>query len=243
MYTPWAAFSLDRSRKSGLLVPDLGVSSEVGYFIHQPYYFAVDPEYDVTVHAGWFSDRGFPLGLEVRATPDVRSQGVMRMDWLRDEEIAPTEADEQDRFRGDGLVRSNRQRYWLRGKYDGRLTDPSWRIKADVDIVSDQNYLREFTTPTMSFDESDDLLTDRFGRGLDTKDDSIRTNEMLVTRDWENAGIGLGAQYNQNLAFFTDNNSLDEDPTVQRLPELTAHWFKSELGATGLELLADAQLA
>ena len=36
-------------RRSGLLVPDLGVSSRIGVFYEQPYYIVVSPSEDVTV--------------------------------------------------------------------------------------------------------------------------------------------------------------------------------------------------
>ncbi len=50
LYVPWFAHPDPNSeRRSGLLVPDLGVSSKIGVFYEQPYYIVVSPSEDVTV--------------------------------------------------------------------------------------------------------------------------------------------------------------------------------------------------
>ncbi len=50
LYVPWFAHPDPNSeRRSGLLTPDAGVSSKIGVFYEQPYYFVVSPSEDVTV--------------------------------------------------------------------------------------------------------------------------------------------------------------------------------------------------
>lgn len=50
LYVPWFAHPDPNSeRRSGLLVPDLGVSSKIGVFYEQPYYLVVSPSEDVTI--------------------------------------------------------------------------------------------------------------------------------------------------------------------------------------------------
>jgi LPS-assembly protein len=50
LYIPWFAHPDPSSkRRSGLLTPDLGVSSKYGVFYEQPYYWAISPYQDMTI--------------------------------------------------------------------------------------------------------------------------------------------------------------------------------------------------
>lgn len=64
--SPWFTFPLGEERKSGLLTPTLGWSSEKGTEIALPYYFNIAPNYDYTLTPRLVSKRGFMLGNEGR---------------------------------------------------------------------------------------------------------------------------------------------------------------------------------
>lgn len=50
LYIPWFAHPDPSSeRRSGLMVPDLGVSSKYGPFYEQPYYWAISPSQEITI--------------------------------------------------------------------------------------------------------------------------------------------------------------------------------------------------
>jgi len=50
LYLPYFSHADPSSpRQSGFLVPSVGHSSDIGYFVEVPYYFALDPSYDLTV--------------------------------------------------------------------------------------------------------------------------------------------------------------------------------------------------
>lgn len=50
LYVPWFAHPDPNSeRRSGLLTPDMGVSSKIGAFYEQPYYLVISPSEDVTI--------------------------------------------------------------------------------------------------------------------------------------------------------------------------------------------------
>ncbi len=50
LYIPWFAHPDPKTeRRSGLLIPDAGVSSKLGPFYEQPYYLVIDPSQDVTI--------------------------------------------------------------------------------------------------------------------------------------------------------------------------------------------------
>lgn len=50
LYVPWFAHPDPNSeRRSGLMTPDLGISSKIGFFYEQPYYLAISPSEDMTI--------------------------------------------------------------------------------------------------------------------------------------------------------------------------------------------------
>lgn len=224
-----------RERKSGLLEPEMGVSSRLGTYINQPYYFAVNSENDVTLYEQYMSKRGFMHGVEFRHTPDANSIGYWRFDYLFDDVTDDSFEDEDDQFDDDALLRPNRSRYWWRSKYDGRLGDPRWRLKLDVDIVSDQNYLREFTEGRSGFDNSRGIFLERFHRDIDDADDVSRTSTLLVERSFEHYGFAARADYTRNNAFFNDNFPEDDDDTPQQIPRLEGYVFRDALFGLPLE--------
>lgn len=63
-YLPWISFPLSNpftgktQRKSGFLLPEIGVSDQSGYEITIPYYFNLAPNYDATIYATPLEERG-----------------------------------------------------------------------------------------------------------------------------------------------------------------------------------------
>lgn len=236
LYSPYMIFPVKTERQSGFLIPMPYYSSRLGYGLNIPYYWAIDEEQDATFYANMMSDRGLMLGAEYRHFTDLDSKGVWQADWLYDSETAPTEADEDPQFQGDGLTRANANRYWIRGKYDGYLGDPLWRVKMDVDLVSDQNYLREFKHGYTGYTRTRDNMVRDFGRGMETIDSLIRQNAVEIGRNWSSASFRGTLNYNQNLIYWTDNFPSSDNITLQRLPELNLDIFRTQLGESLFEL-------
>ena len=61
VYLPYFSHSdPEAPRESGFLVPNVGHSSDLGYFLEVPYYFALDPSYDLVL-APLFTENDGPL--------------------------------------------------------------------------------------------------------------------------------------------------------------------------------------
>jgi LPS-assembly protein len=241
VYSPYMIFPVKTERQSGFLIPEPSYSTRLGVGLNVPYYWAINEEQDATFYANMMSKRGVMTGAEYRHFTNLDSKGVWRADWLYDREIAATEEEESAQFRGDGLTRSNRHRYWIRGKHDGFLGDPSWRTKIDLDLVSDQNYLREFKNGYSGYQRTHDQMLADFGRGMNNIDRIIRSNVFELSRNWTRLGFRGSLQYYQHLAYWTDNRSSKEDPTLQRLPEMNLDFYKTRIGSTPFELEARNQ--
>ena len=242
LYTPFLMLPVKTKRQSGFLRPEIAHSSEKGLEYNQPYYQVLGEEHDATFYVNAMSRRGVMLGAEYRTTPDSLSKGYFRVDWLQDSELAETEGDELSRFDNDGLIRPNDDRFWLRGKYNGYLGSPAWRTKLDLDYVSDQNYLREFDEGYSGYDLSRDVFNDAFGRDIDDKDALKRTSVWSVSRTSQRFGFTSQFEYTQNLRYMNDNLDSDDNPTLQRLPELTFDFYKQSLFRSPLEWEAQNEL-
>jgi len=241
-YLPYTAIPGMKKRQSGVLMPEVYRSDRLGFGLNIPYYWAINDEMDVTFNQNWMSRRGYMQGLEFRHAQDARTKGLWRFDILSDAKVARTEAEEDRVFRGDGLTRPNRSRWWWRSKYDGHLPESTkWKTLLDVDMVSDQNYLREFRSGSMGYLRSRQEFLDRFGRDIDSLDAQNRTSTAQISRSWGGFGVAGTAQYTQNLAYWNGNGKSGDDPTLQRVPELDAFAYKDRIGATPLEFQGDAQ--
>ena len=65
-YSPWLSFSLNNERKSGLLAPSFGTSSDNGLEFDLPYYWNIAPNMDATITPRVMSKRGVQLNNEFR---------------------------------------------------------------------------------------------------------------------------------------------------------------------------------
>jgi LPS-assembly protein len=229
LYSPYLLLPVKRKRQSGFLFPEFSVGTEFGTQLNLPYYLVLGQEQDMTFYANAMSKRGLMLGAEYRFTPDLETKGVVQGDWLKDQETADTEAEEADQFDDDGLTRGNSQRYWLRGKIDGYLFTPAWKTKLDLDVVSDQNYLREFESGYNGFENSRSVFLEEFGRDINDKDELLRENVWLLSRNWASWGLQSRVVFNQNAKVPTENLSFSEDPTLQRLPEVNLNIYEQDV--------------
>jgi LPS-assembly protein len=242
-YTPFMVLPAKITRQSGLLVPEYGISSRLGGYYTQPYYQVIDETSDLTFTEGFMSKRGFMHGLEYRSVPDLGGKGLWKVDWIDDSKADKRELDEDTSFRNDGLARPNHVRWWWRSKYDGRLADPRWKLKLDLDWVSDQNYLREFKNGRQGYDKTNEEFLKQFQRGLDMRDNLLRTSTALLHRDFDAYSVALRSDWTENLAYRNGNRKKSDDPVVQRVPGFETSVFKDRLFSGPLEWSLDSSLA
>lgn len=239
-YTPFFIFPVKTSRQTGLLTPEYGRSTNKGLYLNVPFFWAINDSSDLTINEYFMEKRGFMHGIEYRTRPTSDTTGWIRADFLYDKK---TVHDDTGDYGGDGLVRTNHDRYWIRGMFDSRLPDPNWRLKADIDYVSDQYFLSEFSSGFSGFNRSRNELEALFKRDLQEKD-RHRLSGFLLNRDWERGSIALSAIYKQNQYLGNGNLARRFDETVQQLPSLDAYLHKGRIFSNfPLEVDATAQVA
>ncbi|NLY42302.1 MAG: LPS-assembly protein LptD [Desulfovibrionales bacterium] len=232
LFSPYAVIPVKTKRQSGFLIPEIGSSDRLGLFVNQPYYHVLGEEHDITLFANAMTTRGLMLGAEYRHTPNIHSKGLWHVDYLQDLQTESTSRyeDNQD------MTRSNKSRWWIRGKYDGYLGEPDWILKMDLDLVSDQDYLRDFSSGYSGFKKSRRDFLQSFGRDIEDNDNNLRVNRMLISHNWAQVGVQGLLEYTQNLTYGNNNKNpgMDHsaDPTIQRLPEINLHVYPVSLAAT-----------
>ncbi|BFR47704.1 LPS assembly protein LptD [Nitratidesulfovibrio sp. HK-II] len=239
-YSPYFVMPAKRTRQSGFLMPQYGISSRDGFYYNQPYYWVVNETSDVTLNEYFMAERGFMHGVEYRARPTSDQTTWLRFDWMNDSKTVGSD-DDDPIDSNDNLVRTNNERFWLRGMFETRLGDPRWRLKGDLDYVSDQNYLREFKYGLGGFENSRTNMFELFGRDINERD-RYRTSQIMLTRDWDRVSVALSGRYDQNPELGNGNRSYSSDSLPQRLPEADVYLHRGALfEGLPLEVQASAQ--
>jgi LPS-assembly protein len=137
-------------------------------------------------------------------------------DFFNDRETDDGTGSGFEGFTGDDEDRKNKDRWWLRAKADQDLP-AGFRMKLDLDVVSDQDYLREFKRGYSSFDTSDDYFMEEFGRDLDVHTETIRQSNVIFNRNWTQYSLNADFVWLDNVVIRKND---DPDPTLQRLPRV-----------------------
>ena len=165
LYSPYMVFPAKTRRQTGLLAPEWGGSTRKGAEFAQPFFWAISDSQDATFYAHYMSKRGLKYGAEYRWVLDERSRGTLMGDYLHDRKVddgTGTSSDDWG-YTDDDALRTNRDRYWIRGKIDQTLP---WGFTAAVDIdwVSDQDYLQEFRHGYSGYYAANTYFTEEWGR-------------------------------------------------------------------------------
>ena len=80
-YIPWIKLPLNDDRRSGLLMPAFSYSNTTGLDLSLPYYFNLNPQYDMTLTPRYLQDHGLMLGAEFRYL-GTQSRGVLEGTYL-----------------------------------------------------------------------------------------------------------------------------------------------------------------
>ncbi|MEO1793321.1 MAG: LPS-assembly protein LptD, partial [Pseudomonadota bacterium] len=126
-------------RKTGFLQPGISHSTNLGYSIETPYYFALDPSYDFTFFPRYYSKQGLLLQGQwrqkvafgdVRGTYDVKIAAIDQNGGDLPGNLSDAERDDLDGWRGTLETRGNFS------------LSSWWRFGWDVTIESDESFRR-----------------------------------------------------------------------------------------------------
>jgi LPS-assembly protein len=232
LYTPYFYYPARNKRQTGLLWPKEGVSDRWGYYYNQPFFWAIDDSRDATVYGNYMSARGMKAGLEYRYFLDEWSGGTLMADGFMDRQIDDGLGDATERWGfpdGDRVIlRQNRDRYWLRMSHRQKMP-AEVKAQLDLDIVSDQDYTRDFKDGYMGWKESKEFFEDVFSRNLDDYNDPIRTNRLNFNKSWSSYSLNAQTRYDLDS---TIRNSHAPDTTLQQLPFIEFDGVKQKIATS-----------
>lgn len=229
LYSPYLIFPVKLKRQSGLLMPEMGYSNRKGSQYLQPLYWAINPHSDATFFAHYMSERGVRTGIEYRYMLSKNTMGALFADGFIDNKVddGSPEASEQWGYEDDAVTRPNDDRYWLRMKHD---QDLFWGLtgKLDLDVVSDQDYLHEFSSGYNGFDATRDYFRSTFGRDIDDDIDPVRMNRLNINGSYNHY------VFNTDLRWYDDITKRRQevpDDTLQQMPAITLEGTQQPLGS------------
>lgn len=184
LYSPWMIVPVKNTRQTGFLFPAISSSDRDGFGFNLPLFVNLSPSSDLTIYPEYLSNRGLNAGVDFRYVMDQESKGSFMANYLHDDLSDPTEV---DYYREGNYSHTNNDRYWLRAKADHDFA--GWISRLDLDIVSDRDYLREFTSGLAGFKASDEQFAQVFGRGLETETVDERRNTLGILKAWNNMSL------------------------------------------------------
>ncbi|KTD17656.1 LPS-assembly protein LptD [Legionella jordanis] len=198
LYSPYLSFPTSKERKSGFLMPTVGMSNIGGFDYAQPYYWNIAPNYDATFIPHLYSRRGLMVGGQFRYLT-LNSSGVFNGRFLP-----------HDRAYRDFILDNEALYPVLRGissdRWSVQMLNSTWlapnlHLGVNFQQVSDNYFLEDFSSNFA-------VLTER--QLLRQADLSYTTDHWLVR--------GMLQSY-QTLHPI---NQTPIDDVYQRLPQLLA---------------------
>lgn len=154
MYTPWASFSFNSQRKSGILAPTYGTTTKSGFEVSVPYYWNISPNMDATLAARELTKRGLQFQGEFRYLEETFS-GIDNLEYLP----------------SDNLNKQNR--YYANLKHQHYL-GKGWSAGYSLEKVSDDEYFADLSTQIVTTSRIN--LPQQFN--LDYADETWRFNGL-----------------------------------------------------------------
>jgi len=203
-YTPYFGYSLDRTRRTGLLKPALGYSSGEGFYYEQPIYLAPQNWWDLEFRPQIRTRRGKGVYETFRFIDSPTSRGEFTAGYFK----------EKDEYFTDKQLK-NQNHYGFQFKYDSQNFLNKWfglnldgqsLIYADINFMNDVEYRNLSSNNTQNTNTATQILS--------------RVNMFYNT---DQHYIGSYFKYYQDLD--KENN----DATLQKIPTLQYHYYLNTL--------------
>ena len=199
LYSPYFGFPTDKSRRSGLLLPTLGFSSDEGVYYSQPIYFAPAQNYDLEIIPQMRSKRGYGAYSHYRYADSIDSMLKIKTGVFRENDEYKKENDLENETHF-GLNIDYRRKNLL--FFDDNSTDG---------LYTNINYLNDVEYITLE-DDANNVSTDK-------------KVESKINYFYDNPSYYMGT-YSR---YYIDTSKKSNRDTLQELPQLHFHSYNKEL--------------
>ncbi|MFQ5451060.1 MAG: LPS-assembly protein LptD [Nitrospinaceae bacterium] len=210
LYFPVGYISINRERKSGLLIPGFGLSNTDGFTFKPIYYWAINSYSDATIGVEYLQNRGVRPDIEYRYTPSKTTRGEFRGTYLKDKQTNGT--------------------FWKVDMTHEQKLPGNYQLKGKLDLESDSSFNKTFANNTNqrtrrnsdSFanitkswtNSSLDILT-RFRDSTEgNRDDTFGQLPQITYKSQRQPIRGTSFFFNQDTSFTSFLLDLNPDPVV-----------------------------
>ncbi len=221
-YTPYFGYSLDTTRRTGLLMPSLGLSQEEGFYYSQPIYIAEQNWWDLELTPQIRANRGSGIYSKFRFVDSPYSYGELKLGYFKEKEAyyekykRPTATGfSNDSFYGYNFLYDNKDviNQWFSTDLEGQSG-----LYVDLNFMNDVEYINLAGNNAVDNVTSNQVLS--------------RINLFYNT---DKHYFGTYLKYYQNLDLETD------DDTIQQLPVVQYHYYLETLLEDHLLYSADVK--
>ena len=202
-YLPYFGYSMDKSRRSGLLMPSFGLSGSEGFYYEQPIYIVIGDQVDIELKPQTRTSRGQGLYGTLRFVDSKYSKGSLTLGYFGEKESYFKEHNLQyDRHYGFEFNYENSRvlQNWFGLDLDGQSG-----LYSDVQWMNDVDYLN------LSSSDSIENVTSN----------QVYSRVNLFYSEEDN-------YYGAYLKYYLDldpKNAQQRDATIQKLPSLQYHHY------------------
>ena len=195
-YTPWFGYSLDTSRRTGLLKPAFGLSSTEGFFYEQPIYIAEQDWWDLELDPQIRTNRGIGIYSKVRFIDSKVSHGEFKMGYFKEKEAY---------FKENNLL--NNSHFGFNFNYSNADVLNQWfdtdfegqsGLYADLNHMNDVDYINLASNQSINQSTATQVLS--------------RINMFYNT---DNNYFGAYFKYYQDLTLASNKSTPQKLPTLQ----------------------------
>ncbi len=215
-YTPYFGYSLDTTRRTGLLTPALGLSSSEGFYLQQPLYIAEQNWWDLELLPQIRTNRGAGIYENFRFVDSATSDGEFRAGYFK----------EKDAYFQDNNLR-NQSHFGFNFKYKNSDFLNQWfhknyggqsGIYVELNHMNDVDYINLSSNDTINQTTATQILS--------------RVNLFYNTNE---------NYFGTYLKYYEDLTLPSNDETLQKIPTLHYHHYLNTLLKNHLLYSLDVQ--
>lgn len=199
-YVPYFAYPTDTTRRTGLLRPTFGLSSDEGFMYQQPIYIAEDPQWDLELLPQIRTKRGRGIYSRFRFVDSPKSTGSIVLGGFKEESSYLEEFNLKNE-KHYGAEFDYQHRDFLKTWFD-------WGISGSSGIYSDITYLND--VEYLNLKENDSLNY--------STDSQVTSKVNLFLNQSED-------YFGSYFKYFIDLNKETNADTIQRLPAVQYHHY------------------
>ena len=195
LYTPYFGYSLDTKRRTGLLMPALGLSDSEGFYYQQPLYIAEQNWWDLEIRPQVRTNRGQGVYSDFRFVDSAISKGELRIGYFQEQD---------DYFKENNL--ENNSHYGFNFKYNNKDVINQWfrtDFKGQSGLYVDLSNMNDV-----------DYINLRTNNNLETTTATQVLSRINLFYNTDENYMASYFKYYQDLTLSNNGETLQKLPTV-----------------------------